>query len=297
MNAAIALLSALVGAAGISTGTVLQQRAGQEIDEPASTRELLARVLRRRRWWAGQAVIAAGFGSYAYALHIGPVALVQPVLVTGLVFGTIASAALAGRRLDRRLLGASVVCVLGLAAFLAIAHPEAPAVMPPPAVTPLVVVGVLALLVGTLGLRGAGWPEPVRAALLALATGGFYGLTATLFATALAASNLVDAVVSWPFAAALVTSLCGWTFSQRALHLGRLNAPVNAVIGTTDPAVAVTLGVLVLGETVRTTPLALLGEVVAAAVVVAGTVVITRQSAAVLRTDRSGSGERAPAWG
>ena len=120
MTAAIALLAALVGAAGISTGTVLQQRAGQEIDEPGSTRELLARVLRRRRWWAGQAVIAVGFGSYAYALHVGPIALVQPVLVTGLVFGTIASAALAGRRLDRRLLRASVVCVLGLAAFLVI---------------------------------------------------------------------------------------------------------------------------------------------------------------------------------
>lgn len=297
MTAAIALLAALVGAAGISTGTVLQQRAGQEIDEPGSTRELLARVLRRRRWWAGQGVIAVGFGSYAYALHVGPIALVQPVLVTGLVFGTIASAALAGRRLDRRLLRASVVCVLGLAAFLVIAHPQAPAVMPTPAVGPLVVVGVTAALVGVLGLRGAGWSEPVRAALLALATGGFYGLTATLFATALAASNLVDAVVSWPFAAALVTSLCGWTFSQRALHLGRLNAPVNAVIGTTDPAVAVTLGVLVLGETVRTTPLALLGEVVAAAVVIAGTVVITRQSAAVLRTDRAGTGDRAPAWG
>jgi drug/metabolite transporter (DMT)-like permease len=297
VTAAIALLAALVGAAGISTGTVLQQRAGQEIEEPGSTRELLARVLRRRRWWAGQAVIAIGFGSYAYALHVGPVALVQPVLVTGLVFGTIASAALAGRRLDRRLLGASVVCVLGLAAFLAIAHPQAPAVMPTPAVTPLVVVGLLAGLVGVVGLRADGWSEPLRAALLALATGGFYGLTATLFATALAASNLVDALVSWPFAAALVTSLCGWTFSQRALHLGRLNAPDNAVIGTTDPAVAVTLGVLVLGEWVRTTPLALVGQVVAAAVVIAGTVAITRQSAALLRTDRAGTDDREPVWG
>jgi drug/metabolite transporter (DMT)-like permease len=295
MTPAIALITALVGAMGISTGTVLQQRAGQEIDEPGSTRELLARVLRRRRWWTGQAVIALGFCSYAYALHLGPVALVQPVLVTGLVFGTIASALLAGRRLDRRLLVASVVCVCGLAAFLTIARPQAPAVMPEPAVGPLLVVGLAAVVVGLLGLRGSGWSEPVRAALLALATGGFYGLTATLFATALAGSDPVAVIVSWPFAAACVTSLCGWTFSQRALHLGRLNAPVNAVIGTTDPAVAVLLGVLVLGESVSSTPVAVVGQVLAAAVVVGGTVVITRLSAAMLRDDRAGS--LAPAWG
>ena len=69
-----------------------------------------------------------------------------------------------------------------------------------------------AVVVGLLELRGSGWSEPVRAALLALATGGFYGLTATLFATALAGSDPVAVVVSWPFAAACVTSLCGWTF-------------------------------------------------------------------------------------
>ena len=119
VSPAVALVTALIGACGIATGTVLQQRAGQEIEEPDSTRALLVRVLRHRRWWTGQAVIAVGWCSYAFALHIGPVALVQPVLVTGLVFGTVASAKLARRRLDRRLLLASGACVLGLTTFLA----------------------------------------------------------------------------------------------------------------------------------------------------------------------------------
>ncbi|NMO92128.1 DMT family transporter [Actinomycetospora sp. TBRC 11914] len=295
MTPAIALLAALLGACGIATGTVLQQRAGQEIDEPDSTRTLLVRVLRRRRWWTGQAVIGAGWLSYAFALHIGPVALVQPVLVTGLVFGTIASARLARRRLDRRLLGASAACVVGLTAFLAIARPQAPAVPPAPAFLPLFGVAVVAGVLGAVGLRAVSWGEPTRAALLALATGGFYGLTATLFSTALREPGLVAALTTWYAAGAVVTSLCGWALSQRALHLGRLNAPVNAVIGTTDPAVAVLLGVLVLGERVAAGPADLVGEVVAAAVVVLGTVVITRQSAAVLRDDRAGM--PTPAWG
>jgi hypothetical protein len=51
---------------------------------------------------------------------------------------------------------------------------------------------------------------------------------------------------------------------------------------------AVLLGVLVLGEHVASTPLDLVGEIPAAAVVVAGTVLITRHSAAVLRDDRAG---------
>ena len=295
MNPAIALVTALIGACGIATGTVLQQRAGQEIEEPDSTRALLSRVLRRRRWWTGQGVIALAWCSYAFALHIGPVALVQPVLVTGLVFGTVASARFARRRLDRRLLIASGASVLGLAAFLLIARPQVPAAPPEPAFAPLFGVAVAAGVLGVLGLRGVGWGEPVRAALLALATGGFYGLTATLFSTALREPGLVAALTTWYGAGAVVSAICGWALSQRALHLGRLNAPVNAVIGTTDPAVAVLLGVLVLGEHVATTPLALLGEAVAAAVVITGTVVITRQSAAVLRDDRAGV--PTPAWG
>lgn len=295
MSPAVAVLAALLGACGIATGTVLQQRAGQEIDEPDSTRTLLVRVLRRRRWWTGQAVIGISWCSYAFALHIGPVALVQPVLVTGLVFGTIASARLARRRLDRRLLGASAACVVGLATFLAVARPQPPAVSPEPAFVPLFGVAVVAGTLGMVGLRAAHWGEPTRAALLALATGGFYGLTATLFSTALREPGLVAALTTWYAAGAVVSSVCGWALSQRALHLGRLNAPVNAVIGTTDPAVAVLLGVLVLGERVAAGPGDLVGEVVAAAVVVAGTVLITRQSAAVLRDDRAGV--PTPAWG
>jgi hypothetical protein len=51
----------------------------------------------------------------------------------------------------------------------------------------------------------------------------------------------------------------------------------------------------VLGEHVATTPLDPVGEILSAVVVVAGTVVITRHPAAVLRDDRVGV--PTPAWG
>jgi hypothetical protein len=47
--------------------------------------------------------------------------------------------------------------------------------------------------------------------------------------------------------------------------------------------------------TEATTPLDLVGEILSAVVVVAGTVVIPRHSAAVLRDDRAGV--PTPAWG
>ena len=227
------------------------------------------------------------------ALHIGPVALVQPVLVTGLVFGTIASARLARRRLDRRLLVAWVrACWASRRSSLA--RPQVPAVPPSPAFGPLFGVAVVAGVIGVLGLRGVAWGEPVRAALLALRPAGLRP-TATLFSTALREPSLLAALTTWYGAGAVVSAICGWALSQRALHLGRMNAPVNAVIGTTDPAVAVLLGVLVLGERVASTPLDLIGEILSAAVVVAGTVVVARHSAAVLRDDRAGV--PTPAWG
>jgi hypothetical protein len=66
-------------------------------------------------------------------------------------------------------------------------------------------------------------------------------------------------------------------------------------LGLGGVAGALLLDVLVLEEHVATTSPALVGEILSTAVVVGGTIVTTRHSAAVLRDDRAGV--PAPAWG
>jgi drug/metabolite transporter (DMT)-like permease len=75
----------------------------------------------------------------------------------------------------------------------------------------------------------------------------------------------------------------GLLLSQRAFQVGRLLAPVNAIISSVDPVTATVIAVLALGERLATAPLALLGETTGAAVVVLGVVLTVRRSDRMLR--------------
>lgn len=93
---AVAVVLAVLGAACLAAGTAFQQRISQQVGDPVRVTVLLRRVLGRPRWWIGQAAITLGFVLYATALAYGPLVVVQPMLVTGLIFGTVFSARLAG---------------------------------------------------------------------------------------------------------------------------------------------------------------------------------------------------------
>ena len=302
MAAVIAVLLAVLGAAGIAAGTAAQQRLAQTVGDPAGAAALLNVVLRRPRWWTGQALITLGFASYAAALAFGPLVAVQPVLVTGLVFGTVFSARLARRRLDRTLVLGGLLCVAGLVGFLLLARPSGPdtggVVLD---VVPLLVAAVAALALGGLGLTVPLREELPRALVLALATGGFYGLTATLLAPVM--QTLVRdpgaVLLHWPVYGAVVSSVAGWALSQRAFQLGRVLAPVNAVIVVADPAVAVVLGVTALGEGLAVPAGVLPLVVLAVGCVVGGVVVLSRRGARLIADVRAAGQENAAAvpWG
>jgi hypothetical protein len=51
----------------------------------------------------------------------------------------------------------------------------------------------------------------------------------------------------------LVVGPAGLLLSQRAFQVGRLLAPVNAIISSVDPVTATTIAVLALGERLATT--------------------------------------------
>ena len=63
---------------------------------------MFATLLRRPLWWAGTAVAVAGYGFQALALVKGSLIVVQPLLVSALLFALPLSARLAGRRVTRR---------------------------------------------------------------------------------------------------------------------------------------------------------------------------------------------------
>jgi hypothetical protein len=260
---------ALAAAVAFGLGSAAQQRAA--VRAPSGTR-----LVGEPRWLGGVLGVGVGLALQVTALAFGPVALVQPLGVAGVLVAALA----AGRAHAGAAAPGVLACAVGLGAFLLLAQPVA---APPGArsVDGIAVVlgGVLAgvVLVAVLvGVRRAGG---ARSVALAVAAGGCYGVSAGMLRVV--ASQIRTAGVGTPFghgavyAAALVGPV-GFVLSQLALRAARSAAPVLAVLTTVDPVVAVAVGVCWLGERIALTPAALAGELLAAAVVVGGIAVVVR---------------------
>src|SRR5215213_8634315 len=124
MEIALALVAALL----FALGTVLQQKAGldgpTDTDAPGGTSGLLLQMARRPVWLAGIAADALGFAAQAVALTIGRLAVVQPLLVSSVVFALPLGAVLTGQRVRRADLAAASVVTVALGVFLIVADPS-----------------------------------------------------------------------------------------------------------------------------------------------------------------------------
>ncbi|GAA5147558.1 DMT family transporter [Pseudonocardia eucalypti] len=295
----VAVLAALFGASTTALGTALQQRATQLV--PPGRRMWLA-LARRPSWLAGVALVGVGFAGYLTALAHGTLALTQPIMISGLAFGSLFSAWLARRRPDPLLVAGTVTSWAGLALLLGAARPTA---APGPHGTAaggwwlalaLGAALMTALLVAALG-RGLH-----RALGYAVASGLLFGGNAAL--AKLVADQLAhgwaEPARHWPVYAMLLVAPAGFLLSQRAMQLSRLLAPVNAVISSVDPVTAVAIGLVVLGERIADSPAALGAQCLAGALLLTGIIMITRRGARLHeahRAARTGRERAALGWG
>jgi drug/metabolite transporter (DMT)-like permease len=248
---ALALSSALL----FALGSVLTQRAG--LDAPMDGRApLLVQMARRPVWLAGIASDSLGFVAQAAALGVGRLAVVQPLLVTSIVFALALGVRLTGQRVRRSDVVAAALVVLALVAFLLIATPsggrsEAP--VKAWILTGAVCVGLCAPLVA-LGRRG---PPARRAVMLGCATGLLFALAAALTKAVVDELHrgIVAVILSWPPYALAVVGYASMTLNQMALNTGALAATVASSTAV-DPVASVVLGVVLFDESLSATGLA-----------------------------------------
>ncbi|MET7704685.1 DMT family transporter [Micromonospora sp. NPDC005413] len=273
---------ALGAAAAFAGSSVLQFRASHQVPEaPAGRPSLLLALFRLRGWRWSVVLAAAAFALQVVALSLIPLILVQPLLVTGLVWYILLFAAAGHDRVDRTLLLESMLCLLGLAAFLVIARPTRgqgqglEAFWPAFLLCVAVVVGVGLSVAAALGLDRRWRPLP-----LAIASGICYGVTAGLISSL--AFHLEESPAAifgqWQVYAIAVLGPFGVLLSQNAYQAGPMGAPALAAITVTDPLVAILVGLLWLGESIRTGPLPLLGEALALALVVCAVFLLARRA-------------------
>jgi drug/metabolite transporter (DMT)-like permease len=283
----LSLLSALL----FAVGAVLLQRAtrrnvawagAKHATRPAWVRRVAGRLpasaligslLRDPLWRLGWGIQTAGFLTQAGALHVGSTAVVQPLMVTQLLFILLLSAVRAGRRLGRPdWIGGALVCA-GLTVLFAVKD-AAPVTSTPDRPRLLIAVAVVCIAVSALVVVAGGTANrspALRAALLAVGAGLFTSLTAAL--TKMTTFDLFHEGVpatarDWPGYVLAATTALALLLSQDAFAAGPLPASDDALT-VTNPIGGYLLGILAF----HATPPSQIGSV--AAVSAAGLLVIT----------------------
>ncbi len=125
----LTVLLALLAALSNASASVLQRRAATEEPEGgAGVRQAvrwLARVLRRPHWLAGAGLLALSTVLQAFALAVGSLSVVQPLLATELLFTLAVGSLVFRRRPNGRTWLAFAALAIGLAVFLGAAQPSA----------------------------------------------------------------------------------------------------------------------------------------------------------------------------
>jgi drug/metabolite transporter (DMT)-like permease len=276
------ILAALAAAAAFGGSSVLQFQAGRQVpQEPAGQPRLFVRLVRNSCWRWSLVLDVAGFGLQVAALSLIPLILVQPLLVTGLIWYVLLFAGAKHNRPDRPILLEAMLCLLGLTAFLVIAQPgrgqgDGLDSLRPAALLGVAVVSAVALCLLVATRLSRRWrPLP-----LSVATGVCYAVTAALISSLAFHhdESALGLLKQWQTYGIIVLGPFGQLLSQNAFQAGPMGAPAHATITVTDPVLSILVGLLWLDETIQGGPWRGLGQVLALAVVVYAVFLLARRA-------------------
>ncbi|QFG21844.1 DMT family transporter [Actinomadura sp. WMMB 499] len=248
----VAIAAAVLAGACFALAGVLQQRAASaRPSREAMSVRLLGGLARDRTWLCGIAFAVAAYGFQMLALAFGPLALVQPLIVSELVFAIPLSVWLYHLRMGAREWYGALAVAGGLAVALVAADPrggERPVPLGEWLLTLTAVLAGTAVALAVSRLVG----ELPRASLIALAAGLVMGTQSVLLAATVGKieRGAVALFTSWQTYVLVIASIGGLVLIQSAFQAGPLAATMP-VIDSTEPAVAVTLGILLFDERIR----------------------------------------------
>jgi hypothetical protein len=208
-------------------------------------------------WLGGIAADVVGLGLQVLALHLGALAVVQPLLVSGLLFALLLRRR-EGRPVSSREVAWAIVLASCLVAFLFLvgtangASPhEAPDRLPALAAGAAGILVAIICLVLAHRLR----PAANSAALIGIAVGVTYAASASLLkaVTDIALRGPVAVLTSWQVYAVVIVGVIGLLLNQLAFQAGPLTASLPA-IATVDPLLSIVVGVLIYDEHIRRGP-------------------------------------------
>jgi len=266
-----AVVAALASAACFAGGSALQHRVASASSASEESRTgFVARLVRRPSWLIGLGLCAVAFGLHALALSRGDLALVQPVIVSGIVFAVVIRAGLERRWPPRRTMIWLVLTWAGLALFL-IVRPASSTGSVHKSLAPIfVITGVVAVVLAMLAARRFE-QDRFRGLLLGGAAGLLFGLVAGLLKLVLAQAGQGwgQIFTHWTVWTLLAVGAWAIVLNQRAYQATRMSLTAPT-LNITQVIVAIMFGVLVLGEPVGSSTGVVAGEVVGLVVTILG---------------------------
>jgi drug/metabolite transporter (DMT)-like permease len=273
----VAVIAALAAGCTFAIGSVLQQDAARQAPKEMSLSwRLLVDLAHRPKWLAGIAMDVGSFGLQALALAFGPIALVQPLLVTGILFSVPLSARVHGKRLGATEWAGTAAVAGGLSLFLLCAGPSEGVSQTGIGTWALILIAVGGFM--AFGVIAGGMTTGAfRASLWAMSAGAAFGVLAALTksSTWLLGQGAVTFFTSWEPYAMAFAAFAGIICQQSAFQAAPLPASMP-VMDSVEPTVAVLIGVFAFEESLATSALALAGEAAGIIALITGIVVLDR---------------------
>jgi drug/metabolite transporter (DMT)-like permease len=207
----------------------------------------LVRLLGQKMWLIGTLALFTGYLFQAGALDRGRLSIIQPLLVTTVVFALPLGYFLTRQHVGRREVLGAVVIIIGLGLFVYFGDPaggneNASNSQWAITIALLSVLSVLLLVFGSGGLSK-------KAAVYGTVAGILFGLSSALTKPTLDyLHESVGTMLShWECYALAVAGVLGFVLQQVSLGTGRL-APSVATVSVANPIVGILIGILLLDE-------------------------------------------------
>ncbi len=248
---ALAFCAAIVNA----VGDVLNRKASREAPAHLAFRlRLFADLLRRRAWLAAALLMLTSFVLAAAALGTGQLAAVQLIVILELPLTLVGGAWVLGGHLPTRDWAAIVAMTAGVIGLLVLLDPQPGHGGPVSAVVWLAGSTANVAVIASLYVAAKAQRRPaVRSALLGVASGFGYGLTAAFtkgMTSQFTGQGISGVLSSWQLYACATAGLVSTWLLQNAYHAGTL-AAAQPGITLVDPVVATLWGAVAFDEHVR----------------------------------------------
>ena len=225
-----AVLSAMLFAVSSS----LQHQAAAAVSSAAASRthSFIGGLFLQPLWLVGQVLAACAFSLHAWALHKGALAVVQPIVVSGMVFAVPLRAALSHRVPSGREIRAVVLTAIGLSVFLIASNPSLSDEDPKRGLAAILTLAGVAVATACTVIASRNKIATHKAFFMGVTAGVLFGVVAGLVKLSIAefdADGWSGLLTSWSLWTLVVLGACGVTTNLRAYRVADLSASLPAL--------------------------------------------------------------------